>query len=1050
MGNRGSKCSDILLYALEDLSHADFKRFKDKLSDIDFKGRKNIARGKLEKADQIDTKNLLVKFYGMDSAIDVTIEVFTKVSLMEPAARLREERQRVLDPRISQAVPGATSDYRRIYMKHIAERYRMIKDRNARVGETVPLEKRYTKLLIVQKYRYEEERQHEIMSYGKKHTDILDSLALSTHYTDLDALFASAEDGRRPRTIVLQGPAGIGKTMTAQKIMLDWALGELYQELFDYVFYLSCREINRVKSHKSAVDVIAASFPDRTLPMSALLVDPNKILFIIDGFDELKFSLDLKEDQHCSDPFQKNPVEVTLSNLLRRNILSGCSMIITTRPTAVAWLMQCIKAHLCAEIIGFTEEDRKSYFKGFFDNDENASRALAVVKDNDILYTMCFLPIVCWIVCTVMKQQMERGQDIKNSSKTTTSVYLFFLSTLLRDHCGSSVQTMQRCLKKLCSLALSGIFKQRILFDEEDLKQYGLEVSDIQSLFLNQTIFQQDIDVYTAYSFIHLSFQEFFAAMFYILDVDVGTASCPLNPQTDVNHLLRVYSQYTNGHFMLTVRFLFGLMSRNQTRHVEKDLGCKISQSVKADLMAWLQKLKGDSLVLDLFHCLHEVQDEDIVSNTMNNIQNITVANFYPRGVHYMDYKVVSFCLSCSQGDKTLNVSNVHFGPEIQEIMKPGVMKCSTFSLCWCVTTDKVDLLDSPSSEYGIGHSRPSFADYFSAGESNLSLLCEALRDRRCHLKKLRIKNCRLSDLCCQDLALVLAAQTSLKELDLSQNSLQVRRLAWLVEGLARPTQELQKLTLEGCSLCPDCCKELSVLLAHPSLRELNICENPMGDSGIGWICTTLKHPNCKLQTLLLKNCQLTSDACSSLSSVLPLMWTLTELDLSCNTLGDSGMSRLCPYLMHPKCKLQTLRVQTCDLTVACCKDLASVISSSCYLQTLDLIHNSLQDRGIILLCDGLKSPTSKLNKLNIRCCEITGACCEDLAAFLHVNRSLLDLNLDSNELDDAGVYKLCDILKQPDNQVQKIEFEMLSFSSSVLDELKRARPELEIVEHYP
>ncbi|XP_078504492.1 NACHT, LRR and PYD domains-containing protein 3-like [Lissotriton helveticus] len=730
MENRRSASSDVLLYTLEDLFEADFKRFKNKLSEINFKGERNIPRGLLETADQIDTKNLLVEFYGSDSAIDVTIEAFTRVGLMEAAARLRGKRQRVLDPHEAREVPGATSDFRKIYMEHIAEQYRLIEDRNARVGETVPLQKRYTKLLIVQKYRHEQERQHEIMSRGREHTEIMDGLARK-HYICLDALFASAEDGHRPRTIVLQGPAGIGKTMTAQKLMLDWALGKLYRGLFDYMFYLSCREINQVTSNKSVFDLISARCPDRTVPMSVLLADPSKILFILDGFDELKYSLDLQEDQHCSDPCQKNPVEVTLSNLLTRNILPRCTLIITTRLAALERLRQCIKVkvHLCAEIIGFKKEDRKSYFKGFFGNDEQASRALALVKDNDTLYTMCFLPIVCWIVCTVMKQQMDRGQDITNSSKTTTSVYLFLLSTLLRDHSAASAETMQRSLKKLCSLALNGIFEQKILFDEEDLQQFGLEVSDIQSLFLNQTIFQQDIDVYSAYSFIHLSFQEFFAALFYILDVDVGS----LNPQRELKHLLKEYSEQTKGHLMLTVRFLFGLINKDQLCHVEEKLWCKTSPSTRADLVAWIQEPKEESLLLDVFHCLHETQDGDIISRAMDNIQNINLSEY-----SMIDCKALSFCLKHCQGNKTLNISDIYFGPKLQEIMRPGMINCSALRLEDCYLWDE-EWSPDPRSSDEESSPDPWFSDEEApVPEPDISVLCAALGDPRSRVRELR------------------------------------------------------------------------------------------------------------------------------------------------------------------------------------------------------------------------------------------------------------------------------------------------------------------------
>ncbi|XP_078514420.1 apoptosis-associated speck-like protein containing a CARD [Lissotriton helveticus] len=103
MADGGSTSGDLLLHALEDLTKDDFRRFKDKVSEINFNGERNIPRGSLEDADRIDTKNLLVERYGKDSAIEATIQALAKVGLMGAAARLREKQQ-----------PGssdATSDY---------------------------------------------------------------------------------------------------------------------------------------------------------------------------------------------------------------------------------------------------------------------------------------------------------------------------------------------------------------------------------------------------------------------------------------------------------------------------------------------------------------------------------------------------------------------------------------------------------------------------------------------------------------------------------------------------------------------------------------------------------------------------------------------------------------------------------------------------------------------------------------------------------------------------------------------------------------------------
>nr|XP_014430687.1 apoptosis-associated speck-like protein containing a CARD [Pelodiscus sinensis]XP_025042002.1 apoptosis-associated speck-like protein containing a CARD [Pelodiscus sinensis]XP_025042006.1 apoptosis-associated speck-like protein containing a CARD [Pelodiscus sinensis]XP_025042009.1 apoptosis-associated speck-like protein containing a CARD [Pelodiscus sinensis]XP_025042012.1 apoptosis-associated speck-like protein containing a CARD [Pelodiscus sinensis] len=89
-----SRISDLLVSALDDLCQADLKRFKDKLSHSAFEGKRPIPRGLLENADRIDTKNLLMEFYGGAAAVEVTINVLTQINLRESAAKLRAESEK--------------------------------------------------------------------------------------------------------------------------------------------------------------------------------------------------------------------------------------------------------------------------------------------------------------------------------------------------------------------------------------------------------------------------------------------------------------------------------------------------------------------------------------------------------------------------------------------------------------------------------------------------------------------------------------------------------------------------------------------------------------------------------------------------------------------------------------------------------------------------------------------------------------------------------------------------------------------------------------------
>ncbi|CAM5119614.1 unnamed protein product [Eretmochelys imbricata] len=174
-----------------------------------------------------------MKFYGGDTAVHVTIDIFTQINLTDSAAKLREGREKDLHPKEKPSELSA-KDYRKKYKEDIQKKYRVIKDMNSRFGENVILNTRYTKLTIVDKSRQAKEREHAIMAMGRRHAEIMTKQARSVITTD--TLFKPEEDEQTPHVVVLLGAAGIGKTMTARKIMCDWAAGEIYNEKFDYVF----------------------------------------------------------------------------------------------------------------------------------------------------------------------------------------------------------------------------------------------------------------------------------------------------------------------------------------------------------------------------------------------------------------------------------------------------------------------------------------------------------------------------------------------------------------------------------------------------------------------------------------------------------------------------------------------------------------------------------------------------------------------------------------------------------------------------------------------
>ncbi|XP_067387487.1 ribonuclease inhibitor-like, partial [Emydura macquarii macquarii] len=226
---------------------------------------------------------------------------------------------------------------------------------------------------------------------------------------------------------------------------------------------------------------------------------------------------------------------------------------------------------------------------------------------------------------------------------------------------------------------------------------------------------------------------------------------------------------------------------------------------------------------------------------------------------------------------------------------------------------------------------------------------------------------------------------------------------------------------LFDCGLTAACGGDLSsVLSTKPTLTELDIGRNNLGDSGVQLLCEGLKHPNCKLQKLRLKEDSPQSSYFGNCSSVLMAKLTLTELDLALNHRREAEeMKLLCEGLKHPDCKLQKLRLMPFELTATCCQDLSSVLSINQTLIELELKIFSFEDSGVPVLCEGLKHANCKLQKLRWNNLSLKDEYCRDLAAVLSISDSLT--KLDIHYLEDFGVQLLCEGLKHPNCKLQRL-----------------------------
>ncbi|XP_013365549.1 PREDICTED: NACHT, LRR and PYD domains-containing protein 12 [Chinchilla lanigera] len=1048
---------------LEELEAAELKRFKLHVGTAAGPGGAGIPWGRMETAGALEMAQLLVARLGPRQAWLLALGVFERIHRRDlwergqredadrgtpPGGPSSPESQSACLPEVCPGAPGPGDpppDPLDTYRAHVRRTFRLMRDRNARPGESVNLGRRFTRLQLAQ-----------------------GCAGPRGGAARVETLFeADEERPEPPRTVVLQGAAGMGKTMLARKVVLDWADGRLFPGRFDVALYLDCRELSRGPAERSARDLLSGCWPGPGAPPPALLRNPARVLLVLDGLDELRASLSFAgaPGPCCLGWDELRPTGLLLSSLLAKQLLPEASLLVTTRPCALERLQGLLQQPRHAEILGFSEAERERYFHRFFGQPQQAARALSFVRDSEPLFSLCFVPLLCWVVCTCLRQRLEAGELLGPPARTTTAVYTLYLLSLLQPRPGTPTLQGAPNHRSLCSLAAEGLWQQKALFEERDLRRHGLDGADV-SAFLNVSVFQKDIGCERLYSFIHLSFQEFFAAMHYSLAGGDGGAGGDgaLGPRPEVAELLAKYALSDRSFLALTVRFLFGLLNAETRSYLERALRWAVEPGLEAQLLGWIRGLahsEGCTLQrgsLELLGCLYETQEPGFIRQALRPFQVVVVSDISTK----MEHMACAYCAQSCESAAVLHLSGAPTAcrEEVQEEEEEreeeqeedGVETSRTQMLAG--QPPESDLLPDAYSEH-LAAALCSHRELVelglrrsALGAHGVRVLCQGLRHPRCQLQNLRLKRCLVPSSACRDLAAALVANAHLLRLDLSGNGLGAAGAALLCAGLRHPRCRLQTLQLRKCALEVEACREIAeVLGVSTHLLELDLTGNALGDAGLRLLCQGLGRADCRLQTLWLKICHLTAAACRDLASALSVNLSLTELDLGLNDLGDPGVLCLCEGLKEPQCGLQTLRLGICRLGPAACAALSCVLQAG-RLGELDLSFNDLGDAGAALLGEGLRHPASRLRKLWLDSCSLTAGACEDLYHVLGSSPALTELYLTNNALGDLGVRLLCRRLRQASCRLRVLWLFGMELSKSThrrLAALRAGKPSLDL-----
>ncbi|XP_042560232.1 NACHT, LRR and PYD domains-containing protein 3-like isoform X1 [Clupea harengus] len=815
---------------------------------------------------------------------------------------------------------------RRVIEKHKASlkrRFENISEGIIKPGAETLLNKIYTELYITEGESEGVNKEHEVWQVESA------SRAQTTEDTPIkcnDIFKPLPGQKKHIRTVMTKGVAGIGKTVSVQKFILDWIDGVANQDVH-FMFPLPFRELNLVRDDQYSLQKFLLDFhPELKELKDGEEYKDCQVVFIFDGLDESRLPLNFQQNM-ISDLKQTSSVHVLMTSLIQGTLLHSAQIWITSRPAAAGQIpAQCIDQ--VTEVRGFNDPQKEEFFRKRISDESQAERIISHIKAFRILHIMCHIPVFCWIAATVLQQMLEQD-NTQEIPKTLTEMFIHFLliqTTRKNQKYQSGIQTNQEQLQesqkeiilKLAKLAFIHLEKGNLMFYEEDLKECDIDVSEasvysgmFSEIFREESVFHQR----KVYCFVHLSIQEFLAALHVFIACSCLMKS--IGTLMSLEELLKLavtkVLESRNGHLDLFLRFLMGISLESNQRLLQgllKDITIS-SKSIK-EMCQYIKEINKEDLsperCISLLQCLSEVNDHSIHEEIQRYLK-----------------------------------SPKDFG----EKLSPA--HCSALAHMLLMSEEVLDEFDLKT---------------YNTSDEGRRRMIPALRSFR----TAKLAECSLTDKSCEMVATVLQSRNSLTELDLSDNDLGDSGVQLLSDGLSSPHCKLQTLRIAECTLTDKSCGIVAAVLQSPnnSLTELDLSNNDLGDSGLQPLSNGLSSSNCKLQTLRIAECTLTNKSCGILAAVLQSPNnSLTELDLSNNDLGDSGLQPLSNGLSSSNCKLQTLRLSDCLISEKGCICLASALSSNpSHLKELDLRYNYPGESGLKLLSVRLEDPVCKLERL--------------------------------------------------------------------------------------
>ena len=894
------------------------------------------------------------------------------------------------------------------------------------------------------------------------------------HSQDIFLSESDRNDDMNPKSVLVTGKAGIGKTVYCQNLIRDWADNKLFQPQsnrnvpdFKFAYLLTFRQLSLLGDKRFTLREILnlSSVLDEHSNIDDFLFEyivdhSENVLIILDGFDEYsKQNVIVRDldDRYPNSAKEKMPVAALCAKLIKGKILKDSVVMITSRPDECDQMTGEVAFDRYVEITGFSEEQVKNYIEKYFrENEVMKNAVMDHITKNDNLVSFAHIPVLCFLMCSYFEYILNESMNTDALPVSMGDIYSEVINVFLRTHSKTKGAPPEKTLDKLSKFAAHLLRKKKYLFsDVDDMKRFSSE--EVESLKASGLLhcgppFRKSFSETTKYfCFTHLTLQEYLAARWFVKQREIPSYS--ENASRMVLQFISGILSKQNDHAFMR-KLLGGLIRRAQSslfveplimkclaEYHDKEFALNFVKRFYSQLFDFhfIIKFKGldciaISFLLDIVSTLNA--DEQDEMNQLTFQQSHRLLGNRPN--------LLRRVVPCAEGTAERSQTSSHqssrapdelylFDCHITQTGLRQICKVLKNELCSVTSLDFSSCLMADECVATIAESLPltNVIELSLRGnkitDASVVSLCQALQTAACQVTKLDLRDNQITDAGVASLCQALqTAACKVTKLDLSENQVTDAGVVTLCQALQTPSCQVTTVDLSRNQIADTGVASLCQALqaAACKVTELDLSDNQVTDAGVASLCQALQTAACKVTELDLSDNQITDAGVASLCQALQTAaCKVTELDLSDNQITDAGVASLCQALQTAACKVTNLYLNNNQVTDAGVASLCQALQTpSCQVTTVDLSRNQIADTGVASLCQALQTAACKVIELDLSDNQVTDAGVASLSQALQTAAcKVRTLHLNGNQVTDAGVASLCQALQTAACTVNKL-----------------------------